>query len=132
MTSFYGIILFIIVFIAVMVIASLSTPNKKAELPNNISDDLIAEVALNGDKSKAIQWYQQFHHVRLMEARRAVETLIKGETPQPTVRGNISEDDIRAVLKEGKKIEAIKMYRELHLVGLKEAKDAVELMMEQA
>ncbi|MFJ7155165.1 ribosomal protein L7/L12 [Streptomyces sp. NPDC101118] len=35
-------------------------------------------------------------------------------------------DRVRALLRDGKKIEAIKVYRELTGEGLKEAKDAVE------
>ncbi|WP_425825642.1 ribosomal protein L7/L12 [Streptomyces fractus] len=35
-------------------------------------------------------------------------------------------DGVRALVREGKKIEAIKVYREVTGVGLREAKDAVE------
>lgn len=37
-----------------------------------------------------------------------------------------SEEGVRQLLAQGRKIEAIKLYRELHHVGLKEAKEAVE------
>ena len=37
-------------------------------------------------------------------------------------------DQIRSLLLEGKKIEAIKIYREASGVGLKESKDAVEIV----
>jgi ribosomal protein L7/L12 len=37
-------------------------------------------------------------------------------------------DDVRALLRAGKKIQAIKAYRELTGADLKEAKDAVERM----
>jgi hypothetical protein len=36
------------------------------------------------------------------------------------------QERIEPLLREGRKIEAIKMYREIKGVGLKEAKDAVE------
>lgn len=36
------------------------------------------------------------------------------------------QDRIEPLLREGRKIEAIKLYREIKGVGLKEAKDAVE------
>jgi ribosomal protein L7/L12 len=36
------------------------------------------------------------------------------------------DDRVRNLVDEGKKIEAIKLYREMTGVGLKEAKDAVE------
>ncbi|MCP2327275.1 ribosomal protein L7/L12 [Hamadaea flava] len=45
-------------------------------------------------------------------------------TPRPSANG----DEVAALLAEGKKIQAIKLYRELTGVGLKEAKDAVEAM----
>jgi ribosomal protein L7/L12 len=37
-------------------------------------------------------------------------------------------DDITMLLRQGRKIEAIKIYREKYGVGLKEAKDAVDRM----
>jgi len=42
-----------------------------------------------------------------------------------------TDDDIRALAQQGKKIHAVKWYRDLHGVGLKEAKEAVEEMMQQ-
>ena len=42
---------------------------------------------------------------------------------------NATDEDIRLLAQQGKKIEAIKWYRTLHGVGLKEAKEAVEEMM---
>jgi Ribosomal protein L7/L12 C-terminal domain len=38
------------------------------------------------------------------------------------------QDQIRSLLLEGKKIEAIKIYREATGLGLKESKDAVEIV----
>jgi len=42
---------------------------------------------------------------------------------------NLSDAQIRELALAGRKIEAIKRYRQLHRVGLKEAKDAVEGML---
>ena len=42
---------------------------------------------------------------------------------------NLTDDQIRATAMAGQKIQAIKWYRQLHSVGLKEAKDAVEAMI---
>lgn len=42
-----------------------------------------------------------------------------------------TDDDIRALAQQGKKIHAVKWYRALHGVGLKEAKEAVEEMTQQ-
>lgn len=41
---------------------------------------------------------------------------------------SITEDDILTVLKDGRRVTAIKYYRIVHGVGLKEAKDAVDRM----
>lgn len=45
--------------------------------------------------------------------------------PAPDAEGM---ERVRAALRDGNKIEAIKLYRELTGVGLKDAKDAVEAM----
>jgi ribosomal protein L7/L12 len=42
---------------------------------------------------------------------------------------NIKDKDIRRIAKEGEKIKAIKWYRDLHQVGIKEAKEAVDKMI---
>lgn len=42
-----------------------------------------------------------------------------------------TEHDVHRLLSAGRKIEAIKAYRELHGVGLKEAKEAVERMQDR-
>jgi hypothetical protein len=47
-----------------------------------------------------------------------------GNTTEPTTDN--SAEQIRAALHQGKKIEAIKIYREKSGAGLKEAKEAIE------
>lgn len=51
-----------------------------------------------------------------------------GATPPPA---NLSDEQIRRTAAQGQKIQAIKWYRTLHGVGLKEAKDAVEAMLKK-
>ena len=46
--------------------------------------------------------------------------------------GKEKEEDVLPLLKSGEKIMAIRCYRSLHKVGLKEAKDAVELLEKNA
>lgn len=41
-------------------------------------------------------------------------------------KGKASNEDVLRLLRSGEKIHAIKCYREIHGVGLKEAKEAVE------
>ena len=50
--------------------------------------------------------------------------------PSPESVGKGSGDLIESHLRAGRKIQAIKVYREEHDVGLKEAKDAVERLAE--
>jgi len=45
--------------------------------------------------------------------------------------GKETDDHVLRLLRAGEKIMAIRCYRELHHVGLKEAKDAVELLERQ-
>ena len=60
----------------------------------------------------------------------AVLLIFKGDSsaPEHPPKG-ITDDDIRNLAQQGQKIKAIKWYRAIHGVGLKEAKDAVEEMM---
>jgi hypothetical protein len=46
--------------------------------------------------------------------------------PIAQVELGVAMDQVQSLLMQGKKIQAIKVYRELTGVGLKEAKDAVE------
>ena len=46
-------------------------------------------------------------------------------------RGQGSQADVERLVSAGRKIEAIKLYREIHKVGLKEAKEAVDKLVER-
>lgn len=52
----------------------------------------------------------------------------QGIYPAP---GQETEADVERLLLMGRKIDAIKVYRSLHRVGLKEAKEAVERLAER-
>lgn len=60
--------------------------------------------------------------VGLIVARRRSDSKVvwsEAKPAQPT-------PDVMALIQSGRKIDAIKLYRELHGTGLKEAKDAIE------
>ncbi len=82
-----------------------------------------------GRKIEAIKIYREQTGVGLAEAKDAVEKLERGEAVDS---GNPVASDFDQQLLEliakGKKIPAIKLYRERTNVGLKEAKDAVEAL----
>ena len=83
----------------------------------------------------AIKLYREITGVGLAEAKSAVEAIARGEpvnfsasTPQTQFDDPLLESRIRELLAKRNKIEAIKIYRLAHNVGLKEAKDVVDGM----
>jgi large subunit ribosomal protein L7/L12 len=90
-------------------------------------DQLRALLAQN-QKIEAIKFYRELTGAGLKEAKDAVEALERGESLEPPQEPVVDswEPEIVALMEQGRKIEAIKLYREKTGVGLKEAKDAVE------
>ncbi len=96
----------------------------------------LKRLAQSGQKIEAIKLYRQMFDVGLKEAKDAVEKLEAGEpvvvTSVSVTSSGASVDqaarmaEVIQLTRAGKKIEAIKVYREIFGVGLKEAKDAVE------
>jgi ribosomal protein L7/L12 len=108
---------------------------------SGLSLDKLAELkrlAHGGQKIEAIKLYRQMFDVGLKEAKDAVEKLEAGEplvlTSVSVTSTGASADqatrlaEVVQLLRAGQKIEAIKLYRQISDVGLKEAKDAVEAM----
>ncbi|MBL8923074.1 MAG: ribosomal protein L7/L12 [Myxococcaceae bacterium] len=99
----------------------------------------VADLLRAGRKIEAIKRYRELTGAGLKEAKDAVEALERGEpAPLPQappgeqrhVTQEMASDDpeLRGHVSAGRKIEAIKRYRELTSVGLAEAKDAVEAL----
>ena len=98
-------------------------------------------VLLEADnKIGAIKLYREMADVGLAEAKTAVEAIERGQRPPvlpplapppapPSLESVMPE--IIALIQQGKKINAIKIYREVTNIGLKEAKDAVEELERQ-
>jgi ribosomal protein L7/L12 len=90
-----------------------------------------------GKKIEAIKLYREETRIGLKEAKDTVEALAAG---QPIARKsgelvknigvdpNSLEGQVLALMRDQKKIWAIKLYREQTGVGLKQAKDAVEAL----
>ncbi|MDH5327980.1 MAG: ribosomal protein L7/L12 [Gammaproteobacteria bacterium] len=66
--------------------------------------------------------------VLLFVAVSVVVTVITLIVNRKSVPGIESDSDVLAILNAGDKIKAIKAYRQLHGVGLKEAKQSLEKM----
>lgn len=82
----------------------------------------------------AIKLYREMTGVGLAEAKEAVEAMARGENANAPQfvdsyhQGNnvLLDDRFRELLAKRNKIEAIKLYRETHHVGLKEAKEVID------
>jgi ribosomal protein L7/L12/DNA-directed RNA polymerase subunit RPC12/RpoP len=88
-----------------------------------------------GKKINAIKVYREATLAGLAEAKQAVEAMEAADAGLPSSSTQVSGNgeltpeqlaDIRRLLAEGNKIEAIKVYRQATRLGLKQAKDAVE------
>jgi len=97
----------------------------------------LGDLLSRGKKIDAIRLYREVFDTGLKEAKEAVETLEAGgalpiapsfsaSAGSLPVDTSAVHDEIRDLLRQGKKIDAIKRYREAYPVGLKEAKEAVE------
>jgi len=85
-----------------------------------------------GDKILAIKLLRHATGLGLKEAKDVVEHIEAGGAPsvaQP-IAGTTGSGEITRVLQQGNKLEAIRLYRQQKGVGLKEAKEAVEAMLE--
>ena len=80
-----------------------------------------------GQMIVAIKLYRERTGAGLKEAKDAVEAIQRGERPQNPEDGeNRFHEILVSLLKQGRKIDAIKVYREVTGSGLKESKDVIE------
>jgi ribosomal protein L7/L12 len=114
----------------------LPAPAESASTPVDVSEHDLAEISAlvaRGNKIEAIKRYRGLSGVGLKEAKDYVEAMpADGHPPVLPRAGAVSTVDagslaeVHALALQGQKIEAIKRYRELTGVGLKEAKDYVD------
>jgi ribosomal protein L7/L12 len=104
-----------------------------SELPGSLEAghkslaDTLTTLIRTGQKIEAIKQYRERTGSGLKEAKDAVEALERGETlPAPKAVLTTVDQDVLSLVREGKKIAAIKLYRDKTGVGLVEAKAAVE------
>lgn len=87
----------------------------------------VEAVLRSAGKIAAIKLYRERTGTGLAEAKSAVEAIERQSPAPPPLEGDL-EQRVLVLLQGGKKIEAIRIYREQTGVGLKEAKDAVEAL----
>ena len=97
-------------------------------------EEQIRNMLAAGNKIAAVKLYREMTGASLAEAKQAMEMMQFGEfvptaTAQPVGEPDpFLENQIKRLLEERKKIEAVRVYREAYHCGLKEAKDAVDLI----
>jgi len=95
-------------------------------------EDAVRSLLTQGQKIAAIKLYREQTGVGLAEAKNAVEGIERGDgLPNNKAAATDPEQQFLQLMMAGKKIAAIKLYREQRNVGLKEAKDAVEALAAQ-
>ncbi|GAA4215048.1 ribosomal protein L7/L12 [Actinocatenispora rupis] len=109
-------------------------PAERAPVVDTSGDGMaeVVRLARTDRKIQAIKLYRDLTHVGLKEAKDSVERLMVGlppvEAPRPEPSGDGMAEVVR-LARTDRKIQAIKLYRDLTHVGLKEAKDSVERLM---
>ena len=94
----------------------------------------IRELVVKGKKIAAVKLYREVTGASLKDAKDAVDAIEMGTVigfPETIQIGKIDptlESRIKRLLAERKKIEAVKAYREVYNCGLKDAKEAVDII----
>jgi outer membrane protein assembly factor BamB/ribosomal protein L7/L12 len=110
-------------------------PGAETAAPAGLEE--IRDLARGGNLLEAIRLYRERYNVGLAEARRAVEDMQAGRLVEIRIAEAVERQagdavqglrDVRQLIGQGNKLEAIKRYRELFDVSLARAKYAVEKM----
>lgn len=140
MTSFLVIAAILLVAISVVTVLTIRRKDihgREAQTPTPPSgqtptEEDVIRLARAGQKIAAIKLHREIHGTGLKESRDAVEALADGNpiqtapTGSPVSDSSSADAEVLRLARAGQKIEAIKLYREIHGVGLADAKAAVE------
>ena len=115
-------------------IRSKTKTEEKQYMSHDAHDDEDVEVlAQSGRKLAAIKAYRKLHGVDLKQAKEAVEVMLeKGFHDSHHVDDDMNlsaNEKILRAAKSGHKIAAVKTYKLMYGVSLKEAKEAVDKMV---
>lgn len=104
-----------------------------SKVPNDPGlTERVRQLARQGQTIQAIKEYREATGASLQTAKEAVEGWIKGDEP-PRSRAVSNDpgltDNVRKLARQGRKIQAIKEYREATGASLKTSKDAIEAWM---
>ena len=103
-----------------------------------LTEEQLRELIEQGNKIAAIKLYREMTGLGLKEAKDAVEAIERGEPVMDFAQSQIVtqnsallEEQIKQLLVRRQKIQAVKIYREAHNCGLKDAKAAVDVIEAQ-
>jgi ribosomal protein L7/L12 len=96
-------------------------------LPDNVKEQ-VRFLAAQGQKVEAIMILKQLTNMGLKGAKDFVESMAAGRSDPSNEEYTQTVEQLKALLRNGKKIEAIELYRKASGVGLKQAKDHIEKM----
>jgi ribosomal protein L7/L12 len=88
--------------------------------------DHVRRILLQKGKVEAIKSVRERTGWELRKAKDYVDAVERGEPSPPAAPEPISDDEIRALIREGSYVSAVKRVRETTGRGLKEAKDYVD------
>ena len=101
-------------------------------------EEQIKELSAKGEKIAAIKLYREATGVGLKEAKDAVEAIERSEPVMDfapiqfdALNSALLEEQIKQLLLQHQKIQAVRIYREAYNCGLKDAKDAVDAIEAQ-
>lgn len=111
------------------------SPHDSSQPPLSPSPESVRVLLARGEKIQAIKMLRTISGLGLKEAHDAIEAMQRGGlgalpvlTPSLPVAPEEMNPEIERLVATGQVIEAIKLYRELTGAGLKESKDAVDLI----
>jgi len=117
-------------------IASLmGSSSDDCSLPQDATDDDVYRLWQQGERLQAIRLYRALHRIGLKEAKDAIGSMVQESSGSSSDDCSLPQDatdgDVYRLWQQGKRLQAIRLYRALHGMGLKEAKDAIESMMQE-
>ena len=104
------------------------------DIPAHVMDQILDRIYA-GEKIAAIKIYKDYRGVKLVDAKQFIERLMDELENRPQAEVGATDVDITAELHQliyqGRKLEAIKCYRQAHGSSLMDAKQQVEQLTEQ-
>jgi ribosomal protein L7/L12 len=110
---------------------------EQTSVPPGVDVDRVQQLLLEGKKIEAIKLVREQSDLGLKEAKDFVEALERGEQPEQPPRSEpahtgraqtADEERLTELLHQGKKLEAIKLYREQTDANLQDAKRAIDAL----